>query len=273
MKKQKAIGYDAFDTYYHNIFGDRWGSLKSALLEPTNPVSLQIDKSKVPYYMDKASIIAASSLPLDGAESVLDMCAAPGGKTLVLASLMPNECHLLANDRSGDRINRLKKVLDDSLPNNVRTRIDVCCKDAAAMCRVNNECFDRILLDAPCSSERHVLTSPQHLDIWSPNRVKTLAITQWSLLSSAFRMLKPDGYLIYSTCALSSSENDEVAAKLASKFDNVEYVRDFDYDSRILSYMSDNNMPVGEKTQYGYHILPDKANGCGPLYWCLIRKK
>ena len=271
MKKQKAIGAKAFNEYYSQIFGERWESLKSALLEPTNPVSLQIDECQ-PYYMDKASIIDASSLPLDGAESVLDMCAAPGGKTLVLAGLMPNECHLLANDRSGDRVNRLKKVLDDSLPNNVRTRIDVCCKDAAAMCRVNNECFDRILLDAPCSSERHVLTSPQHLDIWSPNRVKTLAMTQWSLLSSAFRMLKPNGYLIYSTCALSSSENDEVAAKLASKFDNVEYVRDFDYDSRILSFMSDNNMPVGEKTQYGYNILPDKANGCGPLYYCLIRK-
>ncbi|MBQ3922071.1 MAG: RsmB/NOP family class I SAM-dependent RNA methyltransferase, partial [Spirochaetales bacterium] len=148
MKKQKAIGAKAFNEYYSQIFGDRWERLKSALLEPTNPVSLQIDESKTPYYMDKASIIAASSLPLDGAESVLDMCAAPGGKTLVLASLMPNECHLLANDRSGDRVNRLKKVLDDSLPNNIRTRIDVCCKDAAAMCRVNNECFDRILLDA-----------------------------------------------------------------------------------------------------------------------------
>ena len=113
--------------------------------------------------MDKASIIASASLPLDGAESILDMCAAPGGKTLVLASLMPNECHLLANDRSGDRVNRLKKVLDDSLPPNKRNRIDVCCKDAAAMCRANNECFDRILLDAPCSSERHVLTSQPHI--------------------------------------------------------------------------------------------------------------
>ncbi|MBR6199274.1 MAG: RsmB/NOP family class I SAM-dependent RNA methyltransferase [Spirochaetales bacterium] len=272
VKKNSNHGADAFNAYYAGIFGDRWEHLKAALLEPANPVSLQIDESKAPYYMDKASIIAASSLPLDGAESVLDMCAAPGGKTLVLAGLMPDECHLLANDRSGDRVNRLKKVLDDSLDNGIRARIDVCCKDAAAMCRVNNECFDRILLDAPCSSERHVLTSPQHLDIWSPNRVKTLAMTQWSLLSSAFRMLKPGGYLIYSTCALSSSENDQVAAKLASKFDNAEYVRDFDYDRRILQYMSDNNMPVGEKTQYGYHILPDCADGCGPLYYCLIRK-
>ena len=272
MKKQNNHGSQAFDEYYHNIFGDRWQTLKASLLEPTNPVSLQIDESKAPYYMDKASIIASASLPLDGAESILDMCAAPGGKTLVLASLMPNECHLLANDRSGDRVNRLKKVLDDSLNSDIRSRIDVCCKDAAALCRVNNECFDRILLDAPCSSERHVLTSQPHLDIWSPNRVKTLAMTQWALLSSAFRMLKPNGYLLYSTCALSSSENDEVAAKLAAKFDNVEYIRDFDFDRRILSYMSDNNMPVGEKTQYGYHILPDKANGCGPLYYCLIRK-
>lgn len=272
MKKQKICGESAFQQYYSEIFDNRWQSLKEALLLPSEPIKLQISETKQPYFMDKASIMAASSLPLDNCQNVLDMCAAPGGKTLVLASLMPNDCTLLCNDRSSDRINRLKKVVSDCLPENISHRINVTCKDGGSLCRFNPDFFDAILLDAPCSSERHVLTSPEHLNIWSPNRVKTLAMGQWALLSAAFRMVKPNGYVLYATCALSSAENDEIVAKLEKKFDNVEFIRDFTFNKKICNYIEETQFPLPEKTKYGYHVLPDSANGAGPLYFCLIKK-
>ena len=63
-------------------------------------------------------------------------------------------------------------------------------------------------LDVPCSSERHVFADEKYLDMWSPSRIKSLAIEQWALLSSAYRLLRNDGFLLYSTCALNPKEND-----------------------------------------------------------------
>ncbi len=272
-KKQKLTGAQAFESYYSQLFADRWETLKQALLQDNNPVRLQIADDRQPYFMDIASILAAATLPTDKAESILDMCAAPGGKTLVVSGLMNGDCRLLANDRSADRVSRLKKVVSDCLPDDISDRITVICKDAGSLCKVNLECFDAILLDAPCSSERHVMMSPAHLELWSPSRVKTLAVTQWALLSSAFRMLRPGGYLLYVTCALSSSENDDVVAKLVKKFDNAVIIDNPDYNHGILEYIAETDFPTPEKTLYGSHILPDRCHGAGPLYYCLITKK
>jgi 16S rRNA C967 or C1407 C5-methylase (RsmB/RsmF family) len=138
------------------------------------------------------------------------------------------------------------------------------------MCLKNEEKFDAILLDAPCSSERHVLADPKYLSEWSPSRIKTLSMAQWALLSSAWRMLKPSGYLLYSTCALSPDENDYVVAKLLKKFDNVKVCE----PKIALNYknFTDSELPEYENTEFGAHVLPDKAGGAGPLYFCLLQK-
>ena len=123
------------------------------------------------------------------------------------------------------------------------------------------ECYDRILLDAPCSSDRHVLNSPSHLEVWSVKRVKRLSVEQGSLLASAVDALRPGGELIYGTCALSPLENDAVVAKILKKRKMIEFVRIED-------------LPEGaDRTELGVHILPDKTRGCGPIYCAKMVKR
>ena len=158
----------------------------------------------------------------------------------------------------------------DCLPQNIQNRVQVICKDGAVMCRANETSFDAILLDAPCSSERHVLADEKYLSEWSPSRIKTLSMAQWALLSSAWRMLREGGFLLYSTCALSPDENDNVIEKLLKKFDDVQVCQ----PEISLNYkdFTGSELPEYENTKFGAHILPDKANGAGPLYFCLLRK-
>ena len=272
-RAEKLFGSEGFDEFYKSLYGERWEKLKAALHEETDSRKFQVSEECEPYFLDSASVRAAASLPLSGAKQILDLCAAPGGKTLVLASCMDCGATLLSNERSPERKMRLQKVCGASLPPEIRARVQIINKDGAKLClsKENEEAFDAILLDAPCSSERHVLLDKKYLDEWSPSRIKTLAIAQWSLLSSAWRMLKKGGFLLYSTCALSPSENDAVVARLVKKFSDAEVV-----EPQIASDISrfpEKNLPDYENTEFGAHILPDKSGGAGPLFFSLLRKK
>ena len=268
-RNKKLSGAEGFESYYSNLFGERWQSIKESFsLEPDYAEwSSGGEKS---YFLDSASVRAAVSLPLENACDILDLCAAPGGKTLVLASNMAENANLLSNERSPERKNRLANTVKDCLPPEIQERVTVICKDGAQMCLKNEEKFDAILLDAPCSSERHVLADPKYLSEWSPSRIKTLSMAQWALLSSAWRMLRPEGYLLYSTCALSPDENDNVVAKLRKKFDDVKILE----PEISLNYtdFTKSSLPEYEKTEFGAHVLPDRADGAGPLYFCLMQK-
>lgn len=288
--KQKDLnrGSQGFNSYYKEIFGERWEVLKEALLKESVPVPYNLSKIKGEedgelrtYYLDAASILAAFSLPLKGAEEILDLCAAPGGKTLVISSLMDEDSKLTSNERSAERKHRLSKVVEEHIPSRIKENITVTCSDGAVWCKTKSNCFDRILLDAPCSSERHVLQDEKYLAQWSPARIKTLSMEQWALLSSAYRMLKDNGILLYSTCALAPKENDEVIERLFKKFDNCvnlsfesEKYQNLKNDEAKLQLFTDNvSLPDFEITKYGYQILPDKQNGAGPIYFSIIMKK
>ena len=268
-RNKKLTGSEGFEAYYSNLFGERWQSIKESFSLDPDYAEWKAGGEK-PYFLDSGSVRAAVSLPLESAVDILDLCAAPGGKTLVLASNMPKNANLLSNERSPERKNRLANTVHDCLPQEIQERVTVICKDGAQMCLKNEEKFDAILLDAPCSSERHVLADPKYLSEWSPSRIKTLSMAQWALLSSAWRMLRPNGFLLYSTCALSPDENDNVIAKLLKKFDNVKLCEpkiSLDYKNFTASVL-----PKYEKTEFGAHVLPDKAGGAGPLYFCLLKK-
>lgn len=268
-KNKKQTGAEGFDAYYSALFPDRWEGLKQAFSLESDYCEWKAGGEKS-YFLDSASVRAALSLPLSGAKNILDLCAAPGGKTLVLASNMDKDARLLSNERSQDRKTRLFNTVQDCLSPEIKERVTVICKDGAVMCRANENFFDAILLDAPCSSERHVFLDSKYLSEWSPSRIKTLSMAQWALLSSAWRMLKPEGFLLYSTCALSPDENDKVVAKLLKKFTDAKILEPkiaLDYKSFIS-----NTLPEYEKTDYGARILPDKAEGAGPLYFCLLQK-
>jgi 16S rRNA (cytosine1407-C5)-methyltransferase len=232
---------------------------------------------KAPYFLDYASVLAARSLRLpggtgyggtdDGTEGgsggiILDACAAPGGKSLVLAAALPEGLRLLSNELSGDRRRRLAEVLDGRLDEKKRARVTVSGFDAAAQGRRKSERgrFAGILLDAPCSSEAHVLKDPKALAAWTPARPRFLARRQWALLSSAFLLLKAGGSLVYATCALTPEENDGVARRLFEKY-------------RDEAALDPPDFSEGEATEFGRLILPDRSGGYGPLYVARFGKK
>ena len=249
-----------FFDYFEEVYGDRWPALLEALKGEGRAVKLQFGDGLEPYYLDEASVFAAKCLSVAPGMDVLDMCAAPGGKTLVLASMLQGEGSLQSNDRSPDRKTRLSHVIENSLPSEWRSVVKVTGYDGMKFGLHKKECYDRILLDAPCSSDRHVLNSPSHLEVWSVKRVKRLSVEQGALLASAVDALRPGGELVYGTCALSPLENDAVVVKILKKRPAMRSVRI-------------ENIPEGaDRTELGVHILPDRACGCGPIYCAKLMK-
>lgn len=279
-RAQKARGAAAFEEYYSSLYKERWPSLRAALLKESRPVAF--DAGKKNYFLDRASILAALTLPLESAARILDMCAAPGGKSLVLCRRMNDGALLLANERSADRFSRLRRVLDEHLLPSVRERTEALCSDAAVLCKSKKiqGPFDAILLDAPCSSERHVMQDPKYLAQWSPARIKTLCVQQWAVLSSGYRLLKSGGYLLYSTCAINGSENEGIVKRLLNKFDDsaalsIEQCAAFQKEAaeRISLLLGGIQLPHFEAREYGATVMPDAEDGAGPIYFCLIQKR
>lgn len=274
--KKKLQGASGFDEYYSSIYWERWSSLKESFSKEAQSVEWKVPGSQKSYFLDSASVLAAVSLPLENSKNILDLCAAPGGKTVVIASRMPSDAVLSSNERSPDRKHRLSVVVQTCLPPEINKNVKVSCSDGSTWCTRQTECFDTILLDAPCSSERHVYNDSKYLNQWSLSRIKTVTTEQWALLSCAFRLLAPGGTLLYSTCALCPQENDEMIRRLIKKFNKEKETFTFlepNLQNIDLSTFSDVKLPEFERTEFGYQILPDKSNGAGPIYFCLIKKQ
>ena len=173
--KEKLSGEQGFEQYYSDLYKERWQELKQAFSKPSDSIEYKVPGAQKSYFLDSASILAALCLPLNEAQDILDLCAAPGGKTLVLASRMTADAKLSSNERSPQRKHRLATVVEECLPPQLSERITVSCSDGSTWCTRQSECFDSILLDAPCSSERHVIADPKYLSQWSPSRIKTVA--------------------------------------------------------------------------------------------------
>lgn len=249
-----------FFDYYEKLFGERWPQLLEALKGEGKAAKLQFAENLEPYFLDEASVFAAESLGVEPGMDVLDMCAAPGGKTLVIASKLMGKGSLQSNDRSPDRRERLKRVVENSLPESWRAIINVTGYDGMKFGLHKKESYDRILLDAPCSSDRHVLNSPEHLKVWSAKRVKRLSVEQGALLASAVDALRPGGTLVYGTCALSPMENDDVVKKILKK------------RPAMRSVEIPDILPGADRTEFGVHILPDRSEGRGPIYCAKLIK-
>ncbi len=257
-KKKELEGEKLFELHYQDIYAQRWPLLRQALLEERKPVAFS-EHLKATYYLDEASITAARLLSVQKGDHVLDMCAAPGGKTLVLATSLQGSGRLVANDRSATRRGRLKHVVANHIPEAWLESIQVTGHDATKWGLYEQEAYDRVLLDAPCSSERHVLSDAKALKAWRPSRPKALAIQQFAMLAAALEAVKVGGYILYSTCSIEPGENEGVIAKLFVKR----------ADRFAIEHIA---VPEAEPRSHGSIILPDRANGMGPLYFCLIRR-
>jgi len=174
---------------------------------------------------------------------------------------MGNSNILISNEFSSDRRRILIKNLDDHLDEKTGTNVKITGNDAAKLGsrKTELEKYDAILLDVPCSSERHVIQSEKALAQWTAARPRMLSQRQWSLLSAAFLLLKPGGSLVYATCAICPQENDVPAAKLLEKYKDKIEIDQLEY--------------FGEDTNYGRIILPDRQGAKGPMYIARFRKK
>jgi 16S rRNA C967 or C1407 C5-methylase (RsmB/RsmF family) len=247
-----------FDGFYGDLFADRWPALRAALVADGAYEELTEGLTQ-PYYLDPSSAAAARLLPLPEAGRVLDACAAPGGKTLVLAGSMPEAVTLVANERSASRRARLYRVLDEHLPPARRERVTVTGHDATRWGLHEQNAYEAILLDVPCSSERHLLSAPSRLRTWSPKRGERLAIQAFAMVAAMIDALRPGGTLVYATCALTDRENDAVIEKALAR-------------RGALVELGPTDLPGGESTRCGAQVLPDTANGSGPLYAAVLRK-
>lgn len=285
---------EKFEAYFSSVYAERWPTLFESLKNSETQVlrknkfadfqsedfkvsqftgCFQVDPSinvhnlrdsndlQVFYKMDPASVLVATALDVQPEDLVLDICAAPGGKTLILAEKLNGTGQLVSNEYSNARRERLTRVIREYLPHEMRQNVFVQGKDGNYFGQHKASVFDRVLADVPCSGERHLLENPQEYSEWTKRRSENLAIRQYSLLSSAYLACREGGQIVYSTCSISPLENDDVVKKLNKKR-SVEF----------LEFPDASKYTFLEKTEFGYQILPDKSGGYGPMYFSIIRK-
>lgn len=167
------------------------------------------------YYMQEPSAMTpASRLPVQPGECVLDLCAAPGGKATELGTRLRGQGLLVANDISAPRMKALLKNVEVAgIPNAFLTN-----EDPARLAEVFPEFFDKILVDAPCSGEGMFRKEPAVMEAWTPDKPDMCAGMQRPILDAAVQMLKPGGWLLYSTCTFSAKENEQQIARVLSQY-------------------------------------------------------
>lgn len=221
------------------------------------------------YIQNLSSMIAPVLLAPRPEETVLDLAAAPGGKTLLLAGMMENTGWLSAVEPSRERFFRLCDNLKQQGVTNAHTYMT----DGRSVGKKCPEMFDRILLDAPCSSEARFKThEPKSMSFWSVHKVKETSKLQRRLLLSAFDALKPGGKLLYSTCSFSPEENESPLQHLlerhGDRLKTLPLTLPFDNVQKPLKRWGKE--VYDERIQNAVRILPtDTIDG---FFICLLEK-
>jgi 16S rRNA (cytosine1407-C5)-methyltransferase len=166
------------------------------------------------YVQNPSSMLAALLLQPQPDDRILDLTAAPGSKTQLLSVLMENRGQIAAVEVQRDRYYKLKANLERCGTTNTTCFL----KDGALVGRLKPESFDRVLLDAPCSSESFFGSGEEAAEeTWSIKKVKQTVSRQKMLFNSAVEALKPGGRLVYATCTINPHENEEMAAYALEK--------------------------------------------------------
>lgn len=162
------------------------------------------------YIQEVSSMLPPIALNPQPEELILDLMASPGSKTTQIAAKMQNKGTVVANDLKIQRI----KILVSNLERCGVTNTIISRKDAIALCsklaNLNYTKFDKILVDAPCSGEGTLRSSPKTFIIWNHKITKSLSRQQKKFIAFALKCLKKSGVLVYSTCTHAPEENEEV---------------------------------------------------------------
>lgn len=172
------------------------------------------------YVQDIASMLPILALNPKPYEFVLDLAASPGSKTTQAAAFMNNQGTIIANDVSLGRI----KILASNTERCGASNVIIVKKEGSSLClklKNLNYQFDKILIDAPCSGEGTFISAPRGFKMWNINTIKKLSKVQKYLIENAWKILKPNGELVYSTCTHAPEENEEIVDFMLKKFNNI----------------------------------------------------
>lgn len=207
------------------------------------------------YYVQEASSMSIASvlqaqLNVNQPLKVLDLCAAPGGKSTLLLSEIHDNSLLVANEVIRNRY----QILQENLCKWGNRNVMISNHETSDFNRLAGY-FDIILVDAPCSGEGLFRKDPKAMDEWSPQAIQQCAIRQQKILTDAQQLLSPNGKLIYSTCTYNHKENIENALWLHETFG---------LESLQINFPDDWNIEEQQlKNVYGYQFYPHRVQGEG----------
>lgn len=170
------------------------------------------------YIQEPSAMFVAEQIGALPGEKVLDLCAAPGGKSTQIAAAMDNKGLLVANEIYPKRA----RALSENIERMGITNALVTNETPERLADYFPGYFDKILVDAPCSGEGMFRKDPEAAEYWSTGHVRECAALQSKILDQAYRMLGAGGILVYSTCTFSPEEDEQMIDSLLTKYPDLE---------------------------------------------------
>uniref|UniRef100_A0A3Q0SWY8 5-cytosine rRNA methyltransferase NSUN4 n=1 Tax=Amphilophus citrinellus TaxID=61819 RepID=A0A3Q0SWY8_AMPCI len=227
------------------------------------------------YLMDAASLLPCLALDVQEGHTVLDLCAAPGGKTLALLQTQAIR-FLCINDSSVSRTARLKRVLHSYVPKAFLTneKLRITSFDGTKWGEIESNTFDRVLVDVPCTTDRHSVMEDDN-NIFSKSRTgerRRLPQLQLELLLAGIQAACPGGEILYSTCALSQNQNLSVVEQAIYQAREKDGIHLQVVDLRPLTRMFRNTFHFAPDLHLGEMVIPHLTANFGPIYMCKLKR-
>ncbi len=220
------------------------------------------------YLQEPSAMLPAEMLNPQPHERVLDLAAAPGGKTTHMVALMQNQGVLVANEIHPKRVWELVKNLERcGVCNTIVTN-----ENPEQLAKHLEGYFDKVLVDAPCSGEGMFRKNPDARKEWSPKVVQGCAIRQRYILNSAAKLVRLGGYLLYSTCTFSVEENEEVVTHFLTDHPEFEVVEVPKQDAFLPGRPDWVQKEAPTELVHAIRLMPHKAPGEGH-FAVLLRKR
>lgn len=212
------------------------------------------------YLQEPSATLPAATLPIEAGDRVLDICAAPGGKSTEIACKLAGTGLLISNDISASRLKALQKNMEIF---GVRNSI-VTCEPPERLSAVFENYFDKIIIDAPCSGEGMFRKSSSMMTAWEQNGNDKFIQIQKSILTEVVKMLRPGGTILYSTCTFDPGEDE----------DQVMFLKSLDPSLKIMPIEAHEGFIPGNpewssvedadpELKNTFHLFPHKVKGEG----------